>query len=50
MAKKPQLGDGGFTNPRVFNTIEEAEATITAEQQSLENQDLGDVEDDNATI
>lgn len=37
---KPAPGDGGFTNPRVFDTIEEAIAAGTSEDEYLGSPDV----------
>lgn len=39
---KEQAGDGGLTAPRVFDTIEEAIAAGTSEDEYLGSPDTGD--------
>lgn len=41
-----QSGDGGFTNPRVFDTIEEAAAAATSEDDYLDGLDQPEGDED----
>lgn len=41
-----QPGDGGFTNPRVFDTIEEAAAATTSEDDYLDGLDQPEGDED----